>query len=102
MELTLRNSEISSCLATSISVIVLTSLLQMKKGFYLSYHTSKDQLLAGLNLVLTTQPILHTGCGTIKHSSVNLKTILALMTPSEMPEIPFQTCHEENSKNHEV
>ena len=53
MELTLRNSKISSYLATFISMIVLMSLLQMKKGFYLSYHTLKDQLLAGSNLVLT-------------------------------------------------
>ena len=51
MELTLRNSEISSCHATSISVIVLTSSLQMKKESFSSYHTSKDQLLAGSNPV---------------------------------------------------
>ena len=44
MELTLGNSEISLCHATSISVIVLTSLLQTKKESFSSYHTSKDQL----------------------------------------------------------
>ena len=89
MELTLRNSEISSCHATFISAIVLTSSLQTKKEFFSSYHTSKDQPLAGSNPVLTTQPIPHTGCGIIKRFSASLKTISVLTTPSEMPKNPF-------------
>ena len=42
IELTLGNSETSLCLATFIYTIVLMSLLQTKKEFSSSYHTSKD------------------------------------------------------------
>ena len=89
MELTLRNSKISLYLVTFISVIILMSLLQMKKRFYLSCLTSKDQLLAGLNQVLMTQPTPHIGCGAIKLFLVSLKITLVLMTLLEMLRNPF-------------
>ena len=89
MELTLGNSEISSCHATFISAIILMSLLQTKKESSLFYHTSKDQPLAGSNPVSTTQPIPHIGCGTIKHSSASWKMISVLTTLSELPKNLF-------------
>ena len=73
-----------------------------EKRILFIYHTSKDQPLAGSNPALTTQPILHTGCGIIKRFSASLKTISVLTTLSEMPKISFRTRHEENRENHEV